>query len=109
MIIVLFLTIKHHSVIKNTNPEGFNTQKIVNEEIDKFSKQTELIVNFSKEEKIKIGPYLFDIPAFHELIRYVWQGGYPRFKDEIRAQYVLDMEEVIQKSQNSFFKEVFSS
>jgi hypothetical protein len=91
------------------NPEGFNTQKTVKEEIDKFSRQTELIINFLKEEKIKLGPYLFDIPVFHELIRYVWQGGYPRWKDEIRPQYVLDMKKNIQKSRNIFFKGVFSS
>ena len=91
------------------NPEGFNTQKIVNEEIDKFSELTELAINFSGENHIKFGPYLFDIPVFHELIRYVWQGGYPLWKDEIRPQYVLDMKKVIQESRNTFFKGVFSS
>ncbi|MCK5097866.1 MAG: hypothetical protein KAR45_07160 [Desulfobacteraceae bacterium] len=91
------------------NPEGFNTQKIINEEIDKFSRQTELTVDFPNGKKIKFGPYLFDIPVFHELIRYVWQGGYPCWKDEKRPQYVLDMRENIMKSHNSFFKGVFAS
>ena len=35
--------------------------------------------------------------------------GYPHWKDEIRPQYVLDMEKAIQKSRNIFFKGVFSS
>lgn len=91
------------------NPEGFKTQKIVNTELGRFSEQTELTVDFSNEKKVKFGSYVFDIPVFHELIRYVWQGGYPCWKDEIRPQYVLDMKKAIQKSQNSFFKGVFSS
>ena len=90
------------------DPEGFNTRKVVNEEISKFSTQTELIIDFSKENQIKLGPYLFDIPVFHELIRYVWLGGYPRWKDEIRPQYVLDMKKNIMESHNLFFKGVFS-
>ncbi len=89
------------------NPKGFNTQEIMNKVIDKFSKQTELVISFPSKNKIKLGQYLFSTPVFHELIRYVEQGGYPRFKDEIRPQYILDMKEMIQKSQNSFYKDVF--
>ncbi len=91
------------------NPEGFNTQEILKKEIGKFSEETELILDFTNEEKIKFGSYVFDIPVFHELIRYVWQGGYPRWKDEIRPQYVIKMKENILKSHNSFFKGVFPS
>jgi hypothetical protein len=91
------------------NPEGFNTQKIVNKEICKFSEQTELIINFPEENTIQFGPYLFNIPVFHELIKYVWQGGYPRWKNEIRPQYVLEMRENIIESHNSFFKGVVPS
>lgn len=91
------------------NPEGYSTQKIVRNEIDKFSRQTELVISFPKENKIKFNQYLFDISVFHELIRYVWQGGYPRFKDEIRPEYILDMKDSINKSQNDIFKGVFSS
>ncbi|MCP3954321.1 MAG: hypothetical protein GY697_19205 [Desulfobacterales bacterium] len=89
------------------NPEGFNTQEIINKVIEGFSKQTELVISFPSKNEIKLGQYRFSVPVFHELIRYVWQGGYPRFKDEIRPQYILDMKEMIQKSQNSFYKDVF--
>jgi hypothetical protein len=47
--------------------------------------------------------------VFHELIRYVDQGGYPRWKDEIRPGYVVQMKESTQKSSNSFFKGIFAS
>ncbi len=91
------------------NPEGFNTQKIIDKEIGRFAGQTELIIDFTERDKIRIGRYLFDLPVFHELIKYVWQGGFPRWKDEIRPQYILDMKKHIQKSSNSIFKEVFPS
>ncbi len=89
------------------NPEGFNTQEIMDKEISKFAEQTELVISFPSKNEIKLGQYLFRVPVFHELIRYVWQGGYPRFKDEIRPKYILDMKERILKSKNSYFKEVF--
>ncbi len=91
------------------NPEGFLTKEIVNKKIKRFSEQTDLTITFPEENKIKIGPYLFDISVFHELIRYVWQGGYPRWKDEIRPEYVLDMKDDIIKSKNVILKGVFSS
>lgn len=91
------------------NPDGFSTQKIVSKEIEKFSSPTELVITFPEENKIQLGPYLFNISIFHELIRYVWQGGYPRWKNEIRPQYVIDMKKFIDQNQNNFFKRVFSS
>lgn len=91
------------------NPEGYQTRKIVISEIEGVSKKTEILFEFFKDGQVKIGPYLFDKTVFHELIRYVWQGGYPRWKDEIRPPYVIGMKESIIESHNSFFKGVFSS
>jgi len=91
------------------NPKGYQTRKVVASEIEDVSKEKELLFEFFKDRKIKIGHYLFDKAIFHELIRYVWQGGYPRWKEEIRPQYVVEMKESLQKSSNSFFKGVFSS
>jgi hypothetical protein len=42
--------------------------------------------------------------AFQELIKYVWVGGFPRWKDEIRPDYVMAMKEKIDKSSNSLFE-----
>ncbi|MCK5696498.1 MAG: hypothetical protein KAH62_07920 [Desulfobacula sp.] len=91
------------------HPKGYQTRKIITSEIEDISKNREILFEFFKGGQIKIGPYLFDKTVFHELIRYVWQGGYPRWKDEIRPQYVIGMKESIIVSHNSFFKEVFSS
>lgn len=91
------------------NPEGFHTQKVVEKEIERFSRAGTMAFVFHRDGRVWMGPYEFSIPVFHELIRYVWQGGYPRWKDEIRPAYVRDMKDRIMKSGNVFFKGVFAS
>ncbi len=88
----------------NQNPKGFETCKIVTAEIKNFAKRKIIPIGFSKEGQFHMGSYLFEKEVFWELIRYVWQGGYPRWKDEIMPFYVLEMKEHIQKSRNLFFK-----
>ncbi|OGR12128.1 MAG: hypothetical protein A2277_09920 [Desulfobacterales bacterium RIFOXYA12_FULL_46_15] len=90
------------------NPEGFNTQKMVEEEIKPFSKIKPMPFRFF-HDRVGVGPYEFSIPVFHELIRYVWEGGYPRWKDGIRPGYVMGMKKRVEKNSNSFFKGVFAS
>jgi hypothetical protein len=91
------------------NPEGFRTQKVVEKEIERFSRAGTMALVFHRDGRVWMGPYKFSIPVFHELIRYVWQGGYPRWKDEIRPAYVRDMKDRIMKSGNRFFQGVFAS
>ncbi|MBU2627476.1 MAG: hypothetical protein KKE61_02565 [Proteobacteria bacterium] len=91
------------------NPDGYQTQKIVISLIEGVSEKTEILIEFSESGQVHIGPYVFEKNVFFELIRYVWQGGYPCWKDEIRPPYVIKMKERIQKSCNPFLKGVFSS
>ncbi len=91
------------------NPQGFKTREIVTLEIEKFAKRKEISIGFSKEGQFHMGSYDFEAGVFCELIRYVWQGGYPRWKEEIRPSYVLQMKSDIIECQNRFFKGVFSS
>ncbi|WP_457551241.1 hypothetical protein [Desulfobacula sp.] len=91
------------------NPDGFKTREVVRSQIASVSLITDSSIETYKEGQAKIGPYQFDRSVFHELIQYVWQGGYPGWKDEIRPEYVLRMKENIQKTCNSFFKGVFPS
>ena len=91
------------------NPEGFATRQVVRSHIESVSKIKDISIEIYRDDQAKIGSYVFDKNGFHELINYVWKGGYPRWKDEVRPQYVIDMKECIEKSRNSFFKGVFSS
>lgn len=90
------------------NPEGFKTQEIVKSLIEPFSTITDMAITFDVDAQVYIGPYQFDKTVFHELIRYVWQGGYPRWKNEIRPPYVMEMKKNLGKSCNAFYKGVFS-
>ena len=60
--------------------------------IEKYARRIE--IPFLVEEGVRevgIGRYRFTRETFQELVRYVWQGGYPRWKDEVRPDYVVDM------------------
>ena len=86
-------------------PEGFRTQAIVEAMIDNYAKRSK--VPFTMDERqneVVIGPYRFSRSSFQELIRYVWQGGYPRWRDEQRPDYVLAMKERIDQSRCSLFQ-----
>jgi len=85
------------------NPDGFSTQEVVKSYIKPFAEITKISIEIYKDNQVKIGTYLFDKKVFNELIQYVWQGGYPRWKDEVRPEYVIEMKESVQKSCNSFF------
>jgi hypothetical protein len=40
---------------------------------------------------------------FQELIKYIWRGGYPRWKDEIRPGYVTGMRDIILQNCRGIF------
>ncbi len=91
------------------NPDGFKTREVVKSYIKPFSAIKNISIEIQDDNKVKIGTYLFDRIVFHELIQYVWKGGYPCWKNEIRPDYVIQMKACIQKTDNTFFKGVFSS
>jgi hypothetical protein len=88
-------------------PEGYRTRADMVAIIEKFARTVEIPFSIDPEAgEVSIGPYGFTRAAFHELIRYVWQGGYPRWKDEIRPDYVLAMKEAIRLSRCQILKGV---
>ena len=89
------------------NPEGYRTRSTVKLEIENVAQKTDISFKFMEGKQIQIGPILFDKLVFHELIRYVWQGGYPRWKNEVRPQYVMEMKTDIQNSKNEYFQGIF--
>lgn len=86
-------------------PEGFRTQDIVEAIIKKFGKRSEVFFTMDDaQNKAAIGPYRFSRSSFQALIRYVWQGGYPRWKDEQPPDYVLAMKDRIHASDSPLFQ-----
>ena len=88
-------------------PEGYRTQTVVREMINGYARHDLLPVeaNHLKLE-VDIGAYKFNRKTFHKLITYVWQGGYPRWRDGIRPDYVLDMKTKIEGRRHGLFEKM---
>ena len=94
---------KHPEDFKQ-NPGGFKNRILIDELIQKFAKRLNIsFVIHQKDDKIGIGEYFFDRTSFQELIKYIWLGGFPRWKNDIRPEYVLAMKGMIEQSQNHIF------
>jgi hypothetical protein len=88
-------------------PGGYQTQPIVMEIIAKYAQPREISIAISaKGDEIQIGDYRFNRNQFHELIKYVWRGGYPRWKDEIRPDYVSAMKDSLRQNCTGILKKL---
>ena len=86
------------------NPEGFRNRSIIEKMIQKYAKRTNMsFLVDQKNDKISIGEYVFSKTAFQELIKYIWVGGFPRWKDEIRPEYIMTMKKKIGQSNHPLF------
>jgi len=99
----LFPFPKHQDNFKQ-KPEGFKNRILIEELIQKYAERIDIrLVMNQKDRKIGIGEYIFNKSSFHELIKYIWLGGFPRWKDNVRPDYVLKMKGMIEKSKNPLF------
>ncbi len=85
------------------NPLGFKTQNIFREMIAPYAKTVEIPFLRLRNRCVHIGDYTFDQHNFHELLRYVERGGFPRWRDELRPDYVSHMKRHIYESGNEMF------
>ena len=87
------------------NPKGSQSQSLVSGIIATYAQPREISVAISPEcDEIEIGVYRFNRVQFQELIKYVWRGGYPRWKDELRPDYVTDMRDIILQNRRGIFE-----
>lgn len=71
------------------NPDGHHAQPEVRSIIVKYGRAEMIDCSVdSRGNALNIGDFRFSRSQFHRLIRYVWEGGYPRWKDEHRPDYV---------------------
>lgn len=88
-------------------PEGKETQADVTRIIGKYGSIK--TIPFSVDaggERVHMGEYSFTKAGFGELIKYVWVGGYPKWREGIRPDYVMHMREWIKNSDSPLFKEL---
>jgi hypothetical protein len=82
-------------------PEGFQNRDWMISLLGKWAEMKTIPVRVDQEhETVSIGEYLFTKAVFHQLIQYVWAGGYPRWRDEIRPDYVMEMKFRLEESSN---------
>ena len=80
-------------------PDGFKRKAEMEEMIQSYGKKAAIpILIDPKMGRIAIGEFVFGSFSFQELIRYIWAGGYPRWKDDLRPKYVLSMKAKIEQS-----------
>ena len=88
-------------------PEGYRNQAVVRDMVCAYASQALLPVEANHRTlEVDIGAYKFNRKAFQELIIYVWKGGYPRWRDEIRPAYVMDMKTKIESRRRGLFEEI---
>lgn len=90
------------------NPQGAKSRTVMKELIAPFSECQSVQVGVNGADSFRFGSYEFTRSVCHELIRYVWQGGYPRWKQDIRPACVTSMAERITRSRSRFFSGVFA-
>ena len=88
-------------------PDGHQNQAIVRDMISAYARQIHIPVKAAKRTwEVAIGEYRFSRKTFEALIEYVWQGGYPRWKDEIRPAYVLNMKTTVERHRQVLFENI---
>ncbi|MDD3846394.1 MAG: hypothetical protein PHC90_08535 [Syntrophorhabdaceae bacterium] len=86
-------------------PEGFENHGVIEEIIESYAgKRTISITCDDRRHAVDIGGYLFDKLGFHALVLYVWRGGYPRWRDNLRPACVMEMMNTIEQSRNPLFQ-----
>jgi len=84
--------------------DGFRNRSVVEEIIQEFAQSIEIKITVAADNGvIEMGSYGFTRASFHELINYVWRGGYPRWKDEIRPESVLFMKRILARDPRGIF------
>ena len=88
-------------------PEGYKNRALVEGMISNYADQILLPVCANNTAlEVDIGEYKFHRKTFQELITYVWRGGYPRWRDGIRPDYVLDMKDKIARHPRGLFEKI---
>ena len=86
-------------------PEGSENRQALEKMISKHGARRKVSVHGdARQETVSVAEYLFTKAVFHQLIEYVWLGGYPRWRDGVRPDYVLAMKKDLEKSSGWLFQ-----
>jgi hypothetical protein len=86
-------------------PDGTKNRQTIENLIQHFARAIDIAVVIDEDrKKISLGDYSFSRDSFQELIKYVWRGGYPRWQNEVRPDYVLAMKHALERSNEPLFE-----
>ena len=86
------------------NPACVRTQNMMKKLISRYARPDRIRFSAGKRGyEMTIGDYRFSRAAFHQMVEYVWVGGYPRWKDMNRPRHVRSMKTVLLKSPQDVF------
>jgi len=89
------------------NPEGAQTRSLVTRIISKYAQTQAVQVTVDNEKmETEIGIYRFTRNQLQELLKYVWRGGYPRWKNEIRPADVSEMKNKVMLNRTGVFTNI---
>ncbi len=88
------------------NPEGYRRRDVVMDIIRRWGRPDVMEITLDTASDLySLGRYSFRGVWFCELMRYLWAGGYPGWKDDVRPGYVEDLMDAIKKSKLCTFSE----
>ncbi len=87
------------------DPMGWRNRAVIEDMVRQYARIEPIDVTvYPARSAVDIGGYVFSRTVFNKLIDYVWEGGFPRWKDGVRPQYVLDMKAAVESSINPIFR-----
>jgi hypothetical protein len=86
-------------------PEGRKNRACTRDLIQKYAQLISLSVKTDPEAgQAHFNEYGFTREVFHELLDYVWRGGYPKWRDGVRPDYVTAMKIAVEKSDDPLLR-----
>jgi hypothetical protein len=85
-------------------PDGHRHRAEIESIIVRYAQTISVPLKILNHNDIQIGPYQFDPKTLHQLIQYVWRGGYPRWRENRRPAYVRMMSQALEKQSKGLFK-----
>jgi hypothetical protein len=89
------------------NPEGILTQPVMKEILLQYGREATVVFSADASREIaSVGEYRFARPNFQSLLRYVWQGGFPLWRNGAPPAYVIEMKHRIEVGLNPLFHDL---
>jgi len=88
-------------------PDGHKNRELVATLVEAYGTLRSISVAVQEAARVvQIGDFRFTFDSFQALIRYVWQGGYPRWQDAEPPEYVRQMRTNLAASRISLFNTI---